>query len=265
MCNLKRRQLKQVAKDFEIICVTGKVGKIDRKFVIFVVYVPPSIKAPRFNELKESLAAEITAAKADVKDPVFIIAGDFNHRDISDAVNLVEHMTLVPSGPTRGANTIDLVYTNVPGCVRDCITLPPLEAANGAVSDHKCVYVKAQFDKARNFRWEVKMRRLRDQKRDSAFANDLRGWDWGNLEGYSNVDQMWGEVEKVIADLTDKHFPLVRVRKRSNESPWITRSIRRLWKKKIRIYKKEGRSQSWWDTDAVLQAKIENSRNEFVE
>ena len=265
MCNLKRRQLKQVAKDSEIMCATGKVGKIDRKFVIFVVYIPPSIKAPRFDALKESLAAEITAAKADIRDPVFIIAGDFNHRDISDAVGLVEHLTLVPSGPTRGANTINLVYTNVPECVRECITLPPLEAANGTMSDHRCVYVKAQFENERNFCWQVKMRGLRDQRRDNAFASDLQGWDWGHLEGYSDVDQMWGEVERVIADLTNKHFPLVRVRKRSNESPWITRSIRRLWKKKILIYKKEGRSQAWWDTDAVLQARIESSRNEFVE
>ena len=265
VCNLKRRQLKQVAKDFEIICATGKVGKIDRKFVIFVVYVPPLIKTTRFNALKESLAAEITAAKADVKDPVFVIAGDFNHKDISDAVDLVEHMTLIPTGPTRGANTIDLIYTNVPGCVRECMTLPPLEAANGAMSDHRCVYVKAQFQSTRNFRWEVKMRRLRDQRRENAFADDLRNWNWENLEENNDVDKMWCEVEGVIADLTNKHFPLVRVRKRSNESPWITRGIRRLWKKKIRIYKKEGRSQAWWDTDAILQAKIESSRNEFVE
>lgn len=34
---------------------------------------------------------------------------------------------------------------------------------------------------------------------------------------------------------------------------------------KIRIYKKEGKSQAWWDIDRALQEKIEASRNEFVE
>ena len=73
------------------------------------------------------------------------------------------------------------------------------------------------------------------------------------------------EIMQTIGTLTERHFPLVRVRKRSNESPWITRGIRRLWKKKIQIYKKEGRSQAWWNTDEILQKRIEDSRNEFVE
>ena len=53
------------------------------------------------------------------------------------------------------------------------------------------------------------------------------------------------ELEEVIGKLTDRHFPLVSVRRRSNEDPWIRKTIRRLWKKKIRIYKKFGKSQSW--------------------
>ena len=108
------------------------------------------------------------------------------------------------------------------------------------------------------------MRRLRNPDREIAFANDLKGWDWGRLVEEDDVDAMWEEVQKTIAVLTERHFPLVHVRKRSNESPWITRGIRRLWKKKIRIYKKEGRSQAWWNTDAILQEKIEESRNAFV-
>ena len=39
----------------------------------------------------------------------------------------------------------------------------------------------------------------------------------------------------------------------------------RLWKKKIRIYKKEGRSQTWWNVDRIVQEKIESSRVNFVE
>ena len=50
---------------------------------------------------------------------------------------------------------------------------------------------------------------------------------------------------------------------RSNEAPWITRAIQRLWKRKIRLYKKAGRCQAWWDK--TLQAKINESRNGFVD
>ena len=43
------------------------------------------------------------------------------------------------------------------------------------------------------------------------------------------------------------------------------RSIRRLWKKKIRIYKKCGKSQSWWETDRKLQDEITSAKEFFVE
>ena len=52
-------------------------------------------------------------------------------------------------------------------------------------------------------------------------------------------------LEQKIAALADTHFPLRRNRRRSNEDPWITRGIRRLWKKKLIIYKKGGRNDAW--------------------
>ena len=47
-------------------------------------------------------------------------------------------------------------------------------------------------------------------------------------------------IESKIWLLTDKHFPLRRVRRRSNEDPWITKRIRRLWKKKLRPHRMVG-------------------------
>ena len=111
----------------------------------------------------------------------------------------------------------------------------------------------------------MKWRRTRNAAREEAFARDLMDTDWSSLEDRRDVDGMTDCLEKVIGELTEKHFPLARVRKRSNESPWITRSIRRLWKKKIRIYKKSGKNDEWWSTDRLLQKKIRESRNNFVE
>ena len=76
---------------------------------------------------------------------------------------------------------------------------------------------------------------------------------------------MWDAFSKAIEVLNEVHFPLERTRKRSNEHPWITRSIRRLWKKKIRLYKKGGRSHRWWEDYRRLQGEIEEARDQFVE
>ena len=52
-----------MAKEHEVMCVVGKVGKIDRKIVVLVVYIPPGIKAHQLEVMREALAAEVTAVK----------------------------------------------------------------------------------------------------------------------------------------------------------------------------------------------------------
>ena len=71
--------------------------------------------------------------------------------------------------------------------------------------------------------------------------------------------------EAVISGLTDTYFPLVRTRKHSTEAPWITHQIRKLWKKKLRLYKKRGKCRRWHENNTELQESIIESREEFVE
>ena len=264
-CNLRKRDVKNKKDGQEIICVTGKIGKIPRKVAVIAVYVPPDMKAPKFRELCDTLVLEVAAIKLAMGNPVIYVAGDFNHRDVGPSLRLAADLKLVNTAPTRGLNTLDLIYTNSADCCGEVKVLPPLDTPTGTRSDHRCVYVRSEFPPARNFTWVVKLRRTRTRAAEEAFAADLRSWDWSALEESASVNAMAAELEGVIAALTERHFPLVRVRGRSNEDPWITRSIRRLWKKKVRIYKKFGKSQSWWETDRKLQSEIRDAKEFFVE
>ena len=99
----------------------------------------------------------------------------------------------------------------------------------------------------------------------AAFARDMRARNWDDLRAAAGPDAKVKLFEEVIKALSDKHFPLVRIRKRSNEWPWITLSIRRLWKRKLRLYKRKGRSQKWLDTNARLQQEIEEVKAKDVD
>ena len=260
-CNFKQRHLES-AKKFEIICAVGRVGKINRKIVTFTVYIPPSMRAPEFAELKEALGVEISAVKCSLGDPVILVMGDFNHRDISGVLNM-DDVQLVPTAPTRGLSTIDRIYTNAHDQILDVRVLPPLQSSNGVMSDHRCVFVDAVFPPLKKYEWIVQYRRTRDEARERAFAEEMSGHNWANLCG--DVNEMVDYLQKVVAELSDKHFPLVRLRRRSNELPWITKRIRKLWKRKVRLYKKKGRSDAWWETDRRLQECIEEARCGFVD
>ena len=264
-CNLKTRCLKHMPRKFKVMCVTGVAGKISRKVVIFVVYVQPTLKAAELEEMREALAVEVDAVTKAFKDPLVLVTGDFNHREFGAALNEVGDFDVLGTGPTRGESTIDLVYTNAVNAHVDTRVLPPLESIRGTTSDHRCVYTEVKFPPERNYVWTTQLRRTRDERREKAFAEDMLNRDWGPLTCAENVDVMVGILEEAISELTDRHFPLVRVRKRSNESPWITKKIRRLWKRKIRLYKKAGKSPAWWETERVLQESIADARTGFVE
>ena len=136
-CNFKKRQLKHLTKGHEVVCVIGRIGKIGKTVAILTVYVPPSMKAGEFATMNEALAAEIAAIKTEHKDPCVVVGGDFNHGNILEGLCKVDNFSPVQTGPTRGDNTIDIIYTNVGNQVCDDHTLPPLQATSSASSDHR--------------------------------------------------------------------------------------------------------------------------------
>lgn len=161
--------------------------------------------------------------------------------------------------PTRGDSNIDLFYINSPEAIKENLALPPLHVSGGADSDHRCVFIATTFKENWKFQWTVRLQRTRNQAREEAFAAELQGWYWGNFGKSADLNRMAGGLESVIAESTEKHFPLARVRRGS------TRQIKRLWKRKIRLYKKGDRCNRWWEANRVLQECNKKSREAFVE
>ena len=263
-CNFKERKLKNVSASQEIVCVHGRIAGSRRPVVVFAIYVPPRTNAKGRKLIAEALAAEVAAMSSVLNNPAIFIGGDFNHACVADALGNVGAFNDKATGPTRGMNRLDIIYTNVGEAVKDARTLPPLQSNSGTVSDHRCVYVECDLGQDKDFEWVIKMTRRRTPQREEAFAAELAAWDPGSNIG-ETCDGMALRLEQKIAELTDIHFLLRRDRRRSNEDPWITRGIRRLWKKKLRIYKKSGRNDAWWTTNVVLQNAIAESKETYVE
>ena len=262
-CNLKRKMLKT---RFEIVCVVGKIGKIDKQFAIYCIYVPPNTKAADFSELCEDLATSLGDVRAALKDPVVIIGGDFNNRDPSAAFEAFADIQQVVSGPTRGGAKLDLLFTNASEKILGgkAGTFPPLESENGLLSDHLTVWAGMKFQKKRDFQWLKTTVRLRSEQREEAFKAGLSLLDWGCLDPL-DLDQAVLKFEETLAHLTNSHFPFTTFRRRSNEKPWITNAMRRKSKRKKRLYRKRGRSARWRALTKELEDDVRRSKEEFVD
>ena len=240
----------------------GKIVGMCRPVAVFAIYIPPRTSTAIRSSIAEALATEVADLSSKLKNPAIFIGGDFNHASVVEALNDIGSFKEIATGPTRGKNTLDIMYTNMGNSITDARVLPPLRANSGMDSDHRCVYAECDLGQNKNFRWVVKMTRRRTVAREEAFAKELGEWELGD---FGEADAMALRLEQKMAELTDKHFPLRRDRRRSNEDPWITRGIRKLWKRKLRIYKKSGRNEAWWHTDDMLQKAIDESKEAYVD
>ena len=100
-CNFRRRDLKLMDLQHEVLCPVGRVAKIPRKVVVFVVYVPPSVRVAEFTRLSETLMQEIAAIKSTLRDPVIYVTGDFNKKNMGPDLEIaggleLDHSTQEP-------------------------------------------------------------------------------------------------------------------------------------------------------------------------
>ena len=55
-CNFKERKINNI-RNFEVMCAVGTIGKIGRKIVIFVAYLPPDMSVGAADQLIECVAS----------------------------------------------------------------------------------------------------------------------------------------------------------------------------------------------------------------
>lgn len=265
-CSFKERKMR--GNKFEAVCAVGKIGKIKNPVVVYVAYLPPRLRAAELVEFNEVIAQSVVEVSTKLVDPVFVFAGDVNHRDVSPAFDLVDDMIKLETGPTRGDNTLDVVYTNVNvhAIKVQSSVKPPLESEAGQLSDHGCVLVESRFQKHRDFTWITKTTRKRSDQADQAYCEELREVQWEDKLGQvEDVNAMLAVMVEVMDTLMEKHYPLVKSRRRSNEKPWITNAIRRRSKRKKRLFRKNGRSAKWRRSRDDIQEEVENKKNEYLD
>ena len=77
------------------------------------------------------------------------------------------------------------------------------------------------------------------------FGSWLAGRDWADVvqaEGSNAKAELYQEA---VTGALEQFFPLITVRKKSTDCPWISNRIRKLIRRRKGIYRREGRSSKW--------------------
>lgn len=210
----------------EIVTVRSRPFYLPREFtsvIVIGVYIPPSANA------KEALG-ELYGAISDLQkaypDGLFIVAGDFNHVNLKTVLPKFHQYV---DFATRGANTLDLVYTNIPGAYR-AEPRPQL-----GYSDHISVFlIPAYRPIVRCTKPLQKQVKIWPAGAISALQDCFESTDWhifkeaATYDDSTNLEEYTSSVTSYISKCIDDVTFSKTITTRSNQKPWMTAEVRSL-------------------------------------
>ena len=187
------------------------------------------------------------------------IGGDFNLPDVLWDTNTVppgatdsaichaavqlaldSGLTQVVDRPTRGKNTLDLLFTNRPSLISRLSILPPLTAK----ADHSCVLLNIDTKAVIPKKSPRKIYNFNKANWDtikSAFSEYTVTFMATN---FKDVQQKWNSFESKVIELIENHIPSkLYSGSKPTPKPWITKEIKKL------IDNRDSAHGEWLKTD----------------
>ena len=118
----------------------------------------------------KNIGKEITKLKIDFEDPFIIIAGDFNGKQTTAAIENFPDLREAGAGSTRGSASLDLIYTNFHPDIDLLQVRDPLQTESGRESDHSVIYLEANLTNEDRFGWRIVKSRPRTKKGTEKFG-----------------------------------------------------------------------------------------------
>ena len=248
-------------EDYEVLVTLGTLPGYSRKLVTVACYIPPGYTVGRGRGALEHIEDTIIEIKRRYRDPFVVIAGNFNQWEIGGVIAEFPDLMEADVGPTRKDRCLDRIYVNFGRSICESGTVPPLEVEPGqpgTASDHRIAFVRAALPKLRSFEWTTHQYRYYNDDSVDKFGRWLASHDWAPLvqtQGSNNKAEMYQET---ITAALEEFFPLIRVRRKTNDCPWINNRIHKLIGRRRGVYRREGRSKKWRRLKKLADDMIRN-------
>ena len=214
--------------------------------MIGTFYRPPNSPNAVLSSIEDSVSLAL-----DTNIQNILLTGDFNfdtlketsYRKIHDLCRQfnLEQLINEPTHFTENSSsTIDLILTsNKNNIILSGVGESFLEQN---VRYHCPVYCVLNFIKPVSPCFKRKIY-LFDRGDYQTFSNDLMDTDWNSLKS-DDIDTYAENITDRITFLTNKHIPNKMITVRKTDPPWLTNNIKKLLRKKKRLYDKYKKSNT---------------------
>ena len=266
MCNFKKLDLKN-EDDFEVLVAVGSLVGHSRKIITIACYIPPNYPVPRGNSCLEYIASLVIEVKRRYKDPYIIISGDFNQWNPTPLFDDFTDIKETSDGPTRGNHIIDRTFHNFEQVTSKGI-LNPLQTDMDLVreSDHKVCYLTAKLAKKAKYRWLKYSYRYKNPDSCKQFGEWLVSKDWSAVVQANGSNKKAELYQAEILNAIESFFPLRTTRRRNIDPPWINGAVKKMIKRRKRIFVTTGgRTAEWKRMKKLVQNLIDKRRKKYQE
>ena len=229
---------------YEVLAAVGKITGVRGKVFVLACYAPPNLTSVEARGLLEYISDIICEAKRTYADCTVLVCGDFNQWPVEEVLEDHPDLTEVEHGPTRGNRSIDRSLCNFGRSIKESGTLPPLETEEDRASDHRIAFATAVFQSPPDDRVTYSYRPF-TERGAQGFVQDMRDETWQSVITAEGVDAKAEIFQSILDQKMNLHFPMRTTTKRKSDPPWVNDTIRRLSKKRRKIYDKHGRSRRW--------------------
>ena len=228
----------------EVLAVAGRVHGIKEKVCCLVCYAPPNLTPTRSTELLEYVSDVVSELKRKFRDSLIIVGGDFNQWPVEDILEDHPDLTESKHGPTRGDLSIDRTFTNFGRSISEALTLEPLETEDGRVSDHKIAFTRADFPKPKSGKITYSFRAYTERGAEN-FCQSLTTQSWQEVYSAPSSTAKVIVFQRILMALLEACFEWKTTTRLETDPPWMNNKIKRLIKKRRKVYDREGRSTRW--------------------
>ena len=88
--------------------------------------------------------------------------------------------------------------------------------------------------------------------------------DWSDVIRAVTSNEKADIYQKTITDAIERIFPLKTTRRKSTDLPWINNTIRKRIRRRMKIYRREGRSELWKWMKKCTDEMIRERRDKYM-
>ena len=202
----------------------------------------------------------------------FCLSGDTNHLKLDSILSLDSRFAQIVNKPTRmnPPAVLDTIITSLGPYYQEPECLDPLDNdpdKKGASSDHRIVICKpisvVNNKPIRQIR-EIKFRPLPQSGFDK-FEEWLIDERWESIYDAETAHLMAENFQNMLMDKVNEIFPIKVQKFKTGDKPWFSFKLRKIDRKRKRIYSKERKSAKWKVLDQKFRKEMKKAKSSFYE